>query len=48
VNIINVLNRQTYIIVGGSLYVVFATCERIVIFTVVYVVYHVNVEMAIV
>jgi hypothetical protein len=34
--------------VGGSLYVVFATCEYIVIFTVVHVIYHVNVEMMIV
>ena len=30
-NMINVLNLQTFIIVGGSLYVVFAICERIVI-----------------
>jgi hypothetical protein len=39
-----VLNRQTFIIVGGSLHVVFATCEHIVIFTVVHAIYHVNVE----
>ena len=43
-NMINVLNRQTFIIVGGSLYVVFVTCEHIVIFIVVCVIFHVNVE----
>ena len=39
-NMINVLNRQTFIIVGtgGSLYVVFATYEHIVVFIVVHVI----------
>jgi hypothetical protein len=44
VNMINVLNRQTFIIVGGSLYDVLVTCEHIVISIVVYVISHVNVE----